>query len=105
LKVAVVGKWQVLDRPRFQIHVDIHLRGLKQSGAGRDGNGFSYRAHFQADVGTRDVIDENVDALLRERSESGGGHGKVIRALRQVWNRIVAGVVGNHLTGKAGRLV
>src|SRR5207302_2075025 len=63
LKVAVAGEGQVADGPRFQVHVDVRLRGLKLSSAGLHRDGFRQRAYLQAEVRARDGIDENVDAL------------------------------------------
>src|SRR5229473_2770941 len=105
LKVAVAGEGQVSDGARFQVHIDIRLRGLKQGGAGLHRDGFRYGAHLQAEIDAGDVVDKNVDALLRERSEAGCAHRKIVHALRQVCYRIVTGVVRVYLTGQAGRCI
>src|SRR5216683_6807985 len=86
LKVAVAGEGQVSDGPRFQVHIDVRLRGLKQGGAGLHGDGISQGAYFQADVHVRDVIDENVHAFLGERLEPGCPDRKVISTLGQIWD-------------------
>ena len=89
----------------MQVHVDIRLRGLKHSGASLDRDGFRQRAHFESEVGAGDVIDENVDILLREGFEAGRVDRYIVRALRQVRNRIITGFVGIRLTGQAGGCV